>query len=178
VDFGGEGWVFRRGCLVCAVVCRRVFEGREKFCRTRFFGAGCVFAGASFTRLVVVVKPMSRRSYSIFSAAWAAKKQRLKKKAAAGRAGDLGAGVDVGRFPAAFSGAGIDVGGFDWLGVGATVVFRSVAGVGAGVDFLEVGDGDLGVGARCAEAGVAEELLDEADVGSVFKHVGCATVAQ
>ncbi len=36
------------------------------------------------------------------------------------------------------------------------------------VDLLELLDADLGVNLGGGEFGVAEELLDEADVGSVF----------
>ena len=50
--------------------------------------------------------------------------------------------------------------------------------MGALVNFLQVPDGDLGVDAGGVEPGVAEELLHDADVGSVFVHVGRAAVAQ
>ena len=46
------------------------------------------------------------------------------------------------------------------------------------VDLLELLDAHLGVNLGGGEFGVAEELLDEADVGSAFEHVGGATVAQ
>ena len=46
------------------------------------------------------------------------------------------------------------------------------------MDGFELLDAHLGVNARRFELFVAEELLDEADVGSAFKHVGRAGVAQ
>ena len=39
-------------------------------------------------------------------------------------------------------------------------------------------DGDLRVDAGGIESGVAEELLDDSGVGSIFVHVGRGTVAQ
>ena len=50
--------------------------------------------------------------------------------------------------------------------------------MGGGVDLLELADGDLGVDLRGGEFGVAEELLDKADVGPVFVHERGAGVAQ
>ena len=47
-----------------------------------------------------------------------------------------------------------------------------------GVDVEELVDGDLGVEGGGVEFGVAEELLNEADVGSVFEHMGGAGVAE
>jgi hypothetical protein len=47
----------------------------------------------------------------------------------------------------------------------------------AGVNFLELFDRDLRVNGRGVELLVAEQPLDEADVGTVFKHVGGAGVA-
>ena len=46
------------------------------------------------------------------------------------------------------------------------------------MDVEELVDGDLGVEGGGVEFGVAEELLNEADVGSVFEHVGGAGVAE
>lgn len=46
------------------------------------------------------------------------------------------------------------------------------------VDLLQLLDADLGVNLGGGEFGVAEKLLDEADVGSVFEHQGGAGVAQ
>ncbi len=39
-------------------------------------------------------------------------------------------------------------------------------------------DGDVGIDLGGVEPGVAEQLLDEADVGPVLEHVGGAGVAQ
>jgi hypothetical protein len=55
---------------------------------------------------------------------------------------------------------------------------RLVGGVAAGVDFAEVLDADLGVDGGGFEFFVAEELLDDADVGPAFEQVGGATVTQ
>ncbi len=46
------------------------------------------------------------------------------------------------------------------------------------VDLLDLRDGELGVALRGAEALVAEELLDGAEVGALLKHVGAEGVAQ
>ena len=46
------------------------------------------------------------------------------------------------------------------------------------MDFEELVDGDLGVEGGGVEFGVAEELLNEADIGSVFEHVSGAGVAE
>ena len=46
------------------------------------------------------------------------------------------------------------------------------------VDLAELGDRDGGVNLRGVEALVAEELLDEADVGAVLQHVRGARVAE
>jgi len=43
------------------------------------------------------------------------------------------------------------------------------AGVGLVVDLAEAAGGDVGVDLGGAEAGVAEELLDGAEVGAVFQ---------
>ncbi len=51
-------------------------------------------------------------------------------------------------------------------------------GVASGVDGLELEDGDVGVDGGGFEAGVAEQLLDVADVGPVFEHVRGAGVAE
>ena len=48
----------------------------------------------------------------------------------------------------------------------------------AGVDFAEVLDAELGVDGGGFEFFVAEELLDDTDVGPAFEQVGGATVAQ
>ena len=50
--------------------------------------------------------------------------------------------------------------------------------MGFGVDGFELLDADLSVDARGFELFVAEELLDEADVGSAFEHVSRAGVAK
>ena len=42
----------------------------------------------------------------------------------------------------------------------------------AGVDFLQVADAHFGVDLRAIQLAVAEKLLDDADVGPVFGHVG------
>ncbi len=41
-----------------------------------------------------------------------------------------------------------------------------------GVDLTKLDDGDVRVDPGGVEPGVAEQLLDEADVGPVFEHVG------
>ena len=46
------------------------------------------------------------------------------------------------------------------------------------VDVLNLGDGELGVALGGREALVAEEFLDGAKVGTVFKHVGAEGVAE
>ena len=46
------------------------------------------------------------------------------------------------------------------------------------MDLLQLLNADLGVNLGGGEFGVAEELLDEADVGSVFEHQGGAGVTQ
>ena len=51
-------------------------------------------------------------------------------------------------------------------------------GLGSNVGCLEGSDADFGVDLRRVQTGVTEELLDEADVGSVVVHVGRAAVAQ
>ena len=48
----------------------------------------------------------------------------------------------------------------------------------AGVNLLQLLDGDFGVDRRGVELLVSEQLLDETDVGPVFQHVRGATVAQ
>ena len=45
------------------------------------------------------------------------------------------------------------------------------------MDCFELLDAHLRVDAGGFELFVAEELLDEADVGSAFEHVGCAGVS-
>ena len=49
--------------------------------------------------------------------------------------------------------------------------------MGSGVDFAKLHDGHVGIDLGGVEPGVTEQLLDEADVGAVFKHVGGAGVA-
>ena len=46
------------------------------------------------------------------------------------------------------------------------------------MDFPELHDGDVGVDLGGVEPGMAEQLLDEADVGPVLQHVGRAGVAE
>ena len=46
------------------------------------------------------------------------------------------------------------------------------------MNFEELVDGNLGVEGCGVEFGVAEELLNEADIGSVFEHVGGAGVTE
>ncbi len=50
--------------------------------------------------------------------------------------------------------------------------------MGSGVDFLQGLDGHLGVYLGGFEAGVAQHLLDEADIGSAFEHQGGHGVAE
>ena len=75
------------------------------------------------------------------------------------------------RFSGFLAGGGVFCGG----GSGGR---RLVGGVAAGVDFAEVLDADLGVNGGGFEFFVAEELLDDADVGPAFEQMGGATVAQ
>ncbi len=69
----------------------------------------------------------------------------------------------------------ISDGGHGWTlrGFGRFVllVFRLLGGMGAAVYVLELLDAHLGVNGGRFELLVAEELLDEADVGSAFEHV-------
>ena len=46
------------------------------------------------------------------------------------------------------------------------------------VDALQLGDADLGVNLRGFDAGMAEQLLDKADVRAAFEHVSRAGVAE
>jgi hypothetical protein len=48
----------------------------------------------------------------------------------------------------------------------------------AGVNLLKLFDADFGVNGGGVELGVAEQLLDESDVGPVFEHVRRAGVPQ
>jgi len=48
----------------------------------------------------------------------------------------------------------------------------------AGVDFLQLADGDFGVNGGRLQLLVAEQLLDETDVRAVLQHVRGATVPQ
>ncbi len=48
----------------------------------------------------------------------------------------------------------------------------------AGVDFLELADGDLGVDGGGLELGVSQELLDVPDVGPALEHVRGAGVTK
>ena len=50
--------------------------------------------------------------------------------------------------------------------------------MGLAVDAAELLDGDLGVDASGVETGMTKQLLDVADVGSAFEHVGGAGVAK
>jgi len=50
--------------------------------------------------------------------------------------------------------------------------------VGGSVDFLQLVDRDLGVDRGRVEIVVAEDRLDEADVGTVLQHVGRHRVAE
>jgi len=50
--------------------------------------------------------------------------------------------------------------------------------MGAGVNLAQLHDRDVGVDLGGIEPGMAEHLLDEADVGPVLQHVGRAAVAQ
>ena len=50
--------------------------------------------------------------------------------------------------------------------------------MGGGVDQLQLLDGDLGVDLGRREFGMAEQLLDKADVGATFQHEGGAGVAE
>jgi len=49
--------------------------------------------------------------------------------------------------------------------------------VRTGVDFAQMADIDFGVDLGGIELGMAEELTDEADVGSILEHVGGAAVS-
>lgn len=57
-------------------------------------------------------------------------------------------------------------------------LFEAGRGMAGAVDLLELLDADLGVDLGGGQFGVAEELLDEADVGSVFEHEGGTGVPQ
>lgn len=46
------------------------------------------------------------------------------------------------------------------------------------MDGLQLRDGDLGVDGGCLQLLVSKQLLDKADVGTVFEHVRGAGVAQ
>ena len=48
----------------------------------------------------------------------------------------------------------------------------------AGVDFLQLFDGDFGVDRRRVQLLMSEQLLDVTDVGPVFQHVRRAGVPQ
>ena len=50
--------------------------------------------------------------------------------------------------------------------------------MGHRVDFLQLVDGDLGVEARGIKIGMTQELLNEADVGPILQHLGCAGVTK
>ena len=50
--------------------------------------------------------------------------------------------------------------------------------MGSGVDFLQSLDGHLGVNLGGFEAGVAQHLLNEADIGAPFEHQGGHGVAE
>jgi hypothetical protein len=51
-------------------------------------------------------------------------------------------------------------------------------GVGSGVDFEQLIDGDFGVDLGGVQSGMAEQLLNEPDVSSVVVHVGGTGVAK
>ena len=55
---------------------------------------------------------------------------------------------------------------------------RSGAGVGGIIDLLHAGGGDMGVDLGGAEVGVAEKLLDAAEVGAVVEEVGGEAVPE
>src|SRR5271165_4754457 len=57
-------------------------------------------------------------------------------------------------------------------------VFGTIGGMTAGVDFLQLFDGDFGVDRRRVQLLVSEQLLDVTDVGPVFQHVRRAGVPQ
>ena len=61
---------------------------------------------------------------------------------------------------------------------GGTGFARPVRRVAAGMDGLKLLDADLGVDGGGLELGVAEKLLDVADVGPAFEQVRGAGVAQ
>jgi hypothetical protein len=61
---------------------------------------------------------------------------------------------------------------------GVFSAFDSRMRMRARMDFAKLHDGYIGVDLRGVEPGVSEQLLDEADVGPVFEHVGGAGVAQ
>ncbi len=47
-----------------------------------------------------------------------------------------------------------------------------------GMNTLELLDANFRIDSGGGQIGMAQELLDEPDIGSVFKHVGGATVAK
>jgi hydrogenase maturation factor len=51
-------------------------------------------------------------------------------------------------------------------------------GVGSGVDFEQLIDGDFCVDLSGVQSSVAKQLLNETDVGSVVVHVGGTGVAE
>ena len=61
---------------------------------------------------------------------------------------------------------------------GGAALLGLFGGVGFAVDGFELLDAHLGVNRRGFELFVAEELLDEANVGPAFEHVGGAGVAE
>ena len=62
----------------------------------------------------------------------------------------------------------------------ATTPVRGMSGAGVGsvIDLLHAGGGDVGVDLGGAEVGVAEELLDAAEVGAVVEEVGGEAVPE
>ena len=63
-------------------------------------------------------------------------------------------------------------------GFGGRWLAGGLGGVGLAVDGFQLLDAHLGVNGGGFELFVAEELLDEADVGTAFQHVGGAGVTQ
>ena len=57
-------------------------------------------------------------------------------------------------------------------------VFGTIGGMTAGVDFLQLFDGDFGVDRRRVQLLVSEQLLDVTNVGPVFQHVRGARMPQ
>ena len=58
------------------------------------------------------------------------------------------------------------------------VALQASAGMGGGVDLDQVADADPGVDLGCPQALVAQQRLDEADVGAALQRQGRGGVAQ